>query len=566
MTDLDLASGGRQPPDPDIIRGLTPPARRAAWVAPAAYALMLAGAVGAFVLIQWLGRGLVAPEAPAGAVSVAAPKAGSVDVVLHVLATLAAVIALGFVLGRLMRRLGQPPVIGEVLAGILLGPSLLGAISPEAMHLLVPAKADDPGGQVLAALRAVAQLGVVLYMFLVGLELDAGKLRHQAHSTVAISHASIVLPFVLGSGLALVLYPVLSHRGVPFTSFALFLGAALAVTAFPVLARILADRGLDKTEAGTVALGCAAADDVTAWCLLAFVVGVAKAEVGAAVATTAGAAAFIGVMFFAVRPVAAWACRKLEEEKGPHPLSPSPAGGGGTEPEQPVSSLSLLRGGGRGEGSSDRSPLPPRGRGIGGGVSSSSPPPAAVPVLLIAVLLCALATEAIGVHAVFGAFLLGAVLPHTGRLAREVTAKLKDVVTVLLLPAFFALTGLRTEIGLVSGWGNWLLCGLIILAATAGKWGGTYAAARFSGYDRRTAAALGAMMNTRGLMGLIVLDVGLGMGVISPALFAMMVLMALATTLATAPALRRLIPPDSSSSRQVVKSSSQGSLGLDLKT
>ncbi|MBX9583904.1 MAG: cation:proton antiporter [Gemmataceae bacterium] len=448
---------------------------------------MLLGAVGAFTLVQHLGAGLTAPAAPAGAASVAAPKAGRVDVVLHVLATLAAVIGLGFALGRLFRYLGQPPVIGEVVAGILLGPSLLGAISPEAMHWLIPGPDADPGGQVRAALKAVAQLGVVLYMFLVGLDLDAGKLRHQAHSTVAISHASIVAPFVLGSGLALVLYPRLSHQGVPFTSFALFLGTALSVTAFPVLARILADRRLEQTEAGTVALGCAAADDVTAWCLLAFVVGVAQAEVGAAAATTAGAVGFILAMFFVVRPVAAWACRKVE-------------------------------------GSTDRLP------------------PAAVPVVLVAVLVCALATEAIGVHAVFGAFLLGAVLPHNGRLAREVTARLKDVVTVLLLPAFFALAGLRTEVGLIAGWENWLLCGLIVLVATLGKWGGTCAAARFSGYDRRTALALGAMMNTRGLMGLIVLDLGLGLGVISPALFAMMVLMALVTTMATAPALRRLLP------------------------
>ena len=501
----------------------TPARSRPAWVAPASYVLMLAGAVGVFALVQWLGAGLVAPAAEPGAASVAAPKAGSVDVVLHVLATLAAVIGLGFVLGRAFRWLGQPPVIGEVVAGILLGPSLLGAISTDAMQLLVPGPADDPGGQVLAALKAVAQLGVVLYMFLVGLELNAGKLKHQAHSTVAISHASIVAPFALGAGLALVLYPRLSNDRVPFTSFALFLGTALSVTAFPVLARILADRGLEKTEAGTVALGCAAADDVTAWCLLAFVVGVAKDDVGAAAATTAGAAAFIAAMFFVGRPLAAWACRKLERTPPPSPLPP----------------------GGRGDRNrlSDSGSPPPRGEGLGEG-STPALPPAAVPVLLVAVLLCALATEAIGVHAVFGAFLLGAVIPHDSRLAREVTAKLKDVVTVLLLPAFFALTGLRTKIWLIDGWEHWLLCGVIVLAATVGKWGGTYAAARFSGHDGRTALALGAMMNTRGLMGLIVLDLGLGMGVISPTLFAMMVLMALATTTATAPALRRLLPSE----------------------
>ncbi|HJZ59802.1 MAG TPA: cation:proton antiporter [Gemmataceae bacterium] len=447
---------------------------------------MLVGAVGAFFFIRWLGEGLSAPEPPPAAVSVAAPKAGQVEVVAHVLATLAAVVGLGFVLGRLLARVGQPPVIGEVLAGILLGPSLLGAIAPEAMHALVPDPEADPKGQVSAALKAISQLGVVLYMFLVGLELNAAKLKKQAHATVAISHASIVAPFVLGAALALWLYPLLSHRGVPFTSFALFLGAALSVTAFPVLARILADRGLDKTEDGVLALGCAAADDVTAWCLLALVVGVARAQVAGALVTAFWALGFIAGMFVVARPLAAWVCRKLD--------------------------------------------------------AAPSLPAAAVPGLFVAVLLCALATEAIGVHAVFGAFLLGAVIPHDSKLAREISRRLKDVVTVLLLPAFFALTGLRTEVGLLADRQSWLVCGVIVLVATLGKFGGTLAAARLTGHTWRSAAALGAMMNTRGLMALIVLDIGLGMGVISPTLFAMMVLMALVTTMATAPALRRLLP------------------------
>ncbi len=459
---------------------------RPAWVGAAAYVLMLVGAVAAFFAVRHLGASLTAPASPAGAISVGSPKAGQVDVVLHVLATLAAIIALGFALGRALRYLGQPPVIGEVIAGILLGPSLLGAISPEAMHLLIPTADADPKGQVTAALRAVAQLGVVLYMFLVGLELNGAKLKSHAHAAVAISHASIVAPFVLGLLIALPLYPRLSHSGVPFVSFALFMGVALSVTAFPVLARILADRGLSRTPAGTVALGCAAADDVTAWCLLALVVGVARAEVGAALGVIAGAAAFIAVMFLVVGPLARWACRKVEARE-------------------------VL-------------------------------PPAAVPVVFVAVLLSALATEVIGIHAVFGAFLLGAVIPHDSRVAREFTRALKDVVTVLLLPAFFALTGLRTEIGLLDSWASWGFCLAIIAVATLGKFGGTYVAAKFTGYDSRTAAALGAMMNTRGLMGLIVLDIGLSMGVIAPTLFAMMVLMALVTTLATAPALARLLP------------------------
>jgi Kef-type K+ transport system membrane component KefB len=507
------------------------PAARPAWLAGGLYVLMLVGAVGAFLLIRHLGEGLIAPEAPPAAVSVAAPKAGQVDVVSHVLATLAAVVGLGFILGRLLARLGQPPVIGEVLAGILLGPSLLGAVAPEAMHWFVPDPDTDPKGQVTAALKAVSQLGVVLYVFLVGLELNAAKLKKQAHATVAISHASIVAPFVLGAALALWLYPLVSHRGVPFTSFALFLGAALSVTAFPVLARILADRGLDKTEVGVVALGCAAADDVTAWCLLALVVGVAQAQVAGAIMTAVWAVAFIAGMFLVVRPLAAWVCRKLDG------LQPSPlAGEGGLRAERAD----------RVRGSSDEFPSP------GGEAPPLSPargegqerplPAVAVPGLFVAVLLCGLATEAIGVHAVFGAFLLGAVIPHDSKLAREISRRLKDVVTVLLLPAFFALTGLRTEVGLLGDWQSWLVCGVIVLVATLGKWGGTLAAARFSGHDWRSAAALGAMMNTRGLMALIVLDVGLGIGVISPTLFAMLVLMALATTMATAPALRRLLP------------------------
>jgi Kef-type K+ transport system membrane component KefB len=236
-----------------------------------------------------------------------------------------------------------------------------------------------------------------------------------------------------------------------------------------------------------VALSCAAADDVTAWCLLAVVVGVARAEVGGAVAVTAGAVAFIAAMFLAASPLLTRLTRRLDDTAGPLP--------------QPAVSGTFLF-----------------------------------------VLLAALATEAIGIHAVFGAFLLGAIIPHDSRIAREFTAKLKDPVTILLLPAFFAYTGMRTQISLVSGWENWLWCGAIILVATLGKFGGTLIAGRLTGYGWRDAAALGILMNTRGLMELIVLNLGLDLGVISPTLFAMMVLMALATTVAAAPVLKWLVP------------------------
>jgi Kef-type K+ transport system membrane component KefB len=455
-----------------------------------AYLVMLVAAAALLFLIRSIGEAQVAPEAPAGAVPITLPRPASVNVIAHVLATLAAVVGLGYLLGRVFRSVGQPPVIGEIVAGIALGPSLLGAISPEAMHWLIPGRDTDPNGLVASALKAIAQLGVVLYMFLVGLDLNGARLRQQAHTTVAISHASIVVPFVLGAALALLLYPLLSHRGVPFTSFALFMGASLSVTAFPVLARILADRGLETSEIGVVALACAAADDVTAWCLLAFVIGAAQAQVGEAALVVVAALAFIAGMFLIVRPLAKRLCRWMDHS---HPTT----------------------------------------RGI---LS-----PAAIPVAFVAVLLAALVTESIGLHAVFGAFLLGAIIPHDAQLARELTRRLKDVVSALLLPAFFALTGMRTEIGLIASWQHALICAAIILVATLGKFGGTAIAARLTGHHWRSAAALGALMNTRGLMGLIVLDVGLSMGVLSPTLFAMMVLMALATTMATAPALKWLI-------------------------
>jgi Kef-type K+ transport system membrane component KefB len=320
-------------------------------------------------------------------------------------------------------------------------------------------------------------------MFVVGLELNLSKVGRQAHAAVAVSHASIVFPFLLGAGLALWLYPVLSSSEVPFTSFALFLGVAMSITAFPVLARILTDRGLDKSDLGVLALSCAATDDVTAWCLLAFVVGVAQARIGDAVIVAVATVAFLATMFAVVQP--------------------------------------LLR------------------RWIDL-ISARGVELRMAPVILIGVLAAALTTEAIGIHAVFGAFLFGAMIPHDSRLAQSLTQQLRMVVTVLFLPAFFAITGMNTQIGLISGAESWLMCGTIILVATLGKLGGTLAAARAVGLDWPTSTALGVLMNTRGLMELIVLNIGLSLGVISPKLFAMMVLMALTTTLATAPILSRI--------------------------
>ena len=399
-------------------------------------------------------------------------------VMWHLLLALAAVAVVGRLLGALFRFIGQPPVMGEIVGGILIGPSLLGWVAPTAYSYLLPPA-------VAPYLGAVAQLGVVLYMFLVGVELNPELLRSRARAAVTTSLASIVTPFLMGSALALYLYPRFSTSDVPFASFTLFLGLAMSITAFPVLARILSDRGMTRTELGTVALTCAAVDDVTAWCLLAFVSGVARSSAGGAWLVAALTMGFVGFMFVMVRPIVARAVRR--------------SGGGGAMP-------------------------------------------GAIALTLIALSLAALTTEAIGIHAIFGAFLFGAILPHESALARELKRRIEKPVTIVLLPAFFAFTGMRTQIGLVSGWRDWLVCGLIIGVATAGKFGGTLIAGRATGLAWRQAAGLGVLMNTRGLMELIVLNVGLELGVISPTLFTMLVLMALVTTLATTPALRRLLP------------------------
>jgi Kef-type K+ transport system membrane component KefB len=441
----------------------------------AVYAVTLVGAVALFLGIERVGSRLSAP--PPVVSQAAVGERGNAELLLHVLVALVVIILASRALGAAFRFLKQPPVIGEVLAGVMLGPSLLGRVFPDTYAYLLPAS-------VAPHLGVIAQVGVILYMFLVGLSLDTQVLRSKTHSTLAISHASIVAPFVLGAGAALWLYPRLSHSNVEFGVFAMFMGVSLSVTAFPVLARILTDRGMHKTNLGVIAISCAAVDDVTAWCLLALLVSVAQAKLGAAVQTLAFTAVYIAVMFVVVRPLAHQFCRKQE-----------------------------VRG---------------------------SIPRSTIALAFIALLLSALVTELIGIHALFGAFLLGAVIPHDSRLSKELTGRIEDLVLVLLLPAFFAFTGMRTQIGLVSGLENWLICGLIIVIACLGKLGGSAIAGRLSGLGWRDSLSLGVLMNTRGLMELIVLNIGLDLGVISPTLFAMMVIMAIVTTLATSPALYAL--------------------------
>jgi Kef-type K+ transport system membrane component KefB len=442
----------------------------------AVYALMLGlAALGLWAILAY-GSDLHAPqdlEALAGPRAQRPPQ----ELLLHVLLALIVIIAASRLLGALFRFVHQPRVIGEVIAGIVLGPSLLGRMAPDLQSYLLP-DATAP------YLGIVAQVGVILFMFLVGLELDTGLLRERSHATIAISHASIVLPFLLGALLALWLYPVLSTEQVAFPHFALFMGVSMSVTAFPVLARILTDRGIHRSQLGVIALSCAAVDDVSAWCLLAAVVGMVHAR-GASVLLTLGLTlVYLTFMLVVVRRVLE---RWLRRE--------------------------ALRG---------------------------ALPEWAGAAVLIGLLVSALITESIGIHALFGAFLLGAIIPHDSALARETTHKLEDLVVVVFLPAFFAFTGMRTRLSLLESAADIGYCALIVLVACAGKIGGTFAAARLTGLGVREAAALGVLMNTRGLMELIVLNVGLDLGVISPRLFAMLVVMAVVTTLATAPLLALL--------------------------
>lgn len=399
------------------------------------------------------------------------------DALPHVLLALATVVVAARLLGILFARLRQPPVMGEVVAGILLGPSLLGRVAPTTAEFLLPPP-------VAPFLGVLAQLGVVLYMFLVGLELDLAQVRRRSRATFTIAQASIVVPFGVGCALALPLHPRFAAADVPLLHFALFCGIAMSITAFPVLARILTDRRAQASDLGLVALACAAINDVTAWCLLALVVGLVHSDASSGAATTLLAAGFVAVMLTVVRPALARYIRAREQA-----------------------------------GRADKTTLA---------------------TLLVLLLVSALASEAIGVHALFGAFLLGALIPADSAIARDLLDRLEDFVVVLFLPAFFAYTGMRTQIGLLGTGNEWSWCLAIVAVACLGKFGGTFAAARAHGFQPRSAAALGALMNTRGLMELIVLNVGLDLGILSPTLFTMFVVMALATTLATTPVIDAL--------------------------
>jgi Kef-type K+ transport system membrane component KefB len=381
--------------------------------------------------------------------------------------------------GLAVRPLGQPQVVGEMLAGILLGPSLLGLLAPAASAALFPASS-------LPALSALSQLGMVLYMFVVGLDLDTGTLRERGGTALLIGHVSIAVPFALGAVLSLFLFRRMAPPGLPFAPFALFLGAAMSVTAFPVLARILAERGLQRTPLGSLALSAAALGDVTAWTILAAITVVVRTAGAESVplATLAGLALFVGCGALVRRPMRRLLTGALEAR---------------------------------------------------GGITHG---------LLAALVALALAggaiTEALGLHALFGAFFVGLLLSKEQQLAQAVRERLEGPLIVMLVPLYFAFTGLRTRLDLIRDPEAWALAFVVVGVAVIGKLGASALAARSSGVAWRDAVALGVLMNTRGLMELVILNVGLDLGVVSPALFSILVLMAFVTTLMTNPLLSAL--------------------------
>ena len=388
------------------------------------------------------------------------------------------IIAMARLLAWVMNKIGQPTVVGEIVAGILLGPSLLGWVAPDFFgYLFAPSS--------LGNLQLISQLGLVLFMFIVGMELDLRILRNSALDVFFISQSSIIVPYFMGIFLAWFLFQTYAPAGISFLAFALFIGIAMSITAFPVLARIIQERGLNKTPLGSMAIAIAAVNDVLAWCILAAIIALVRSGSAQGALLTIGLSiAYVLFMVYVLKPLLARLANRFF-------------------------SLETIN------------------RSV-------------IAVIFSVVVLSSFLTEVIGIHALFGAFVAGVIIPQNEEFRHVITNKIEDLTVVLLLPLFFVFTGLRTQIGLLNTPELWQTCGLIVALAVAGKFIGSVIPARLSGLTWHNSIAIGALMNTRGLMELIVLNIGFDLGILSPAVFAMMVLMALATTFMTGPALNLL--------------------------
>ena len=377
--------------------------------------------------------------------------------------------------GFLFKHIGQPGVIGEIVAGIVLGPSVLGYFFPDVFQALFPPES-------LTNLELLSQVGLVLFMFVIGMELDFSVLKNKINETLVISHAGILVPFFLGIVASYWIYEEYAAAQTAFLPFALFIGISMSITAFPVLARIIQERNMTKTSLGTLAIASAANDDVTAWCLLAVVIAIAKAGTFASALYAIGLTAlYIIIMFMVVRPF----LKKVGEVYA----------------NQEVINKTFV-----------------------------------AQILLILIISSTL-TEIIGIHALFGAFMAGVVMPPSIGFRKVMMEKVEDIALVFFLPLFFAFTGLRTEIGLINSPALWGVCLLLITVAVAGKLGGCAVAARLVGESWKDSFTIGTLMNTRGLMELVALNIGYEMGVLPPSIFVILVIMALVTTFMTTPLL-----------------------------
>jgi Kef-type K+ transport system membrane component KefB len=372
-------------------------------------------------------------------------------------------------------KIGQPTVIGEIVAGILLGPSLLGLLFPEVSSFLFPVES-------LGNLNVLSQIGLILFMFIVGMELDFNVLKNRAKETIVISQFSIIVPFALGMLLAYIIYTSFATRGVAFLPFSLFIGIAMSITAFPVLARIVRERGIHNKRVGTIVISCAAVNDITGWCLLAAVIAITKAgSFVSSIYVILLSVAYVLIMILVVRPF-----------------------------------LKRI-----GEIHSTRENLTK----------------SVVAIFFLTLIVSSVTTEIIGIHALFGAFMAGTIMPDNPKFRNIFVEKVEDISLVLLLPLFFVFTGLRTQIGLINDIYLWKVTGLIVLIAITGKFIGSAFAARYVKLSWKDSLTIGSLMNTRGLMELVVLNIGYELGVLTPEIFAMMVIMALLTTFMTGPSL-----------------------------
>ncbi len=406
----------------------------------------------------------------------------SEHVLLTVIIQLIVIIAASRLFGAIFRKLGQPQVCGEIAAGLVLGPSLFGGMFPGLFHTVF-----NPS--VSSIFTTMSQLGLVLLMFLIGLEFDFGHLDDNRHAALSISVIGIIIPFGFGFALGKYMHPTLGLGGSAF-NFSLFMAAAMSITAIPTLGRIMIELNIHRTRIGSLTISAAAAGDAAGWIILALVTAIARSTFDPFQLSLmiAEVLLFCFVMWFAIRPlVIRWSRTVLGNSGG----------------ELTLDSLALL---------------------------------------LILIFVAAICTSLIGIFSIFGAFFLGAILYDQRELVAAIRRRLSDFVTVFFLPIFFTYTGLRTDIGSMGGSGLWFLCGLVLLAATAGKFGGCMLAARANGLPWRESSIIGALMNTRGLMELIVINIGYDLGIIPKSVFFMLVFMAVVTTYMTAPVLRKLVP------------------------